>query len=92
MATGARSSSRVEEQMAALIQRMDEQNQQLTEHLSSHVDGAEKDQQQMMSALREVEASLFEKQEQLRESILQEVATGDRMWEGAHKWTNSSHN
>ena len=74
--------------MAALIQRMDEQNQQLktlTEHLSSRVDGAEKGQQQMMSALREVEASLLEKQEQLRESILQEVATGDRMWEGAHK-------
>ena len=71
--------------MAALIQRMDEQNQQLktlTEHLSSRVDGAEKGQQQMMSALREVEASLLEKQEQLRESILQEVATGDRMWEG----------
>ena len=76
MATGTRSSVRLEEQMALLIQRMDEQNLQvksLTEHLCTRVESAEKGQQQMMSALREVESSLLDKQKELRESILQEV-------------------
>ena len=66
--------------MALLIQRMDEQNLQvksLTEQLCTRVESAEKGQQQMMSALREVESSLLEKQRELRESILQEVV-GDR--------------
>ena len=81
MATGTRSSVRLEEQIAMLIRRMDEltlQVKNIKEDLTARVVRTEEGQCQMGAALRDIEASLLK---QAQESILQEIASEDR---GSH--------